>query len=422
MSLNLYRLLLPLVLLAVLAGGASAGEYNDRGYIVLANVERGDGIDFYARNLQDYDITVTLTLSQHENLRVDGPLTFTVPGGQSLHAVALTQLNPRIPWHYYFSWNWNYGSLAAQHDERAVYALPYLPGQSFTVMQGYNSPFSHYGQDACSLDWAMPEGTPVCAARDGVVVEVRDAGGEGGNDRAYADLANQVFIRHDDGTIALYLHFMQRGIVVQKGQRVPAGTVIGYAGNTGFSTEAHLHFSVIRGKDGFARESIPVRFRLADGSVRELAEGECPVAPVNGPSGTGARAAIAEPADAVAYGSAPPYLALGRLQAQAGSEYGRAGVQVTLAEGWGYNLLDHKVSFTCELRQRGQLAEQSLPAEIIGASPRHWVEAPAFFFADADFAGRSDRNQPFTVHLAAYDETAGVELASTEISFRLAGN
>lgn len=406
-----------LILLLLLALPAAAGEYNDRGYAVLSNIERGDGIDFYARNLQDYDLTFTITLNQHENLRVDGPLTFTVPGGQSVRAVSLTQINPRIPWHYYFSWNWNYGNIAARHDEQAVYALPYLPGHAYRINQGYNGSFSHYGQDAYALDWIMPEGTPVCAARSGVVVEARDSSDTGGNDRAYADLANQVFIRHNDGTLGLYLHFKQHGVTVRKGQRVLAGEVIGFAGNTGFSTESHLHFAVVRGRDGFARESIPVRFRLEDGSIRELAENECPLAP--GGIIAGVPTVDAKPPVIGAGGNAR--LTLGSLSAQAVYEYGISGVRVSLAEAWGHGLYDRQVSFTCELRQRGQLAQQSLPAETVGADPRHWVGDPSFFFAEEDIAGRLDRSQPLTAHLVAYDETDGVELARTEISFRLPG-
>ena len=418
---NLYHCLVGLFLLVLPVLPAIAGEYNDRGYAVVTNVERDNGVDFYARNLQGYAMTFTLTLNQCENLAVDGPLTFTVPGGESVRAVTLTRRNPRAPWYYNFSWNWNYGELAARHDGRAVYALPYLPGQSYRVNQGYNGSFSHYGQDAYALDWTMPEGTPVCAARDGVVVEARAESNEGGGDRAYADKANQVFIRHDDGTIAMYLHFRHRGLIVRAGQRVTAGEVIGYSGNTGFSTEPHLHFAVIRGKDGFARESIPVRFRLADGSAAELAEGECPVAPGDATAAVSGTNADAAAVTAAAETAAAAYLALGRLLAQAGSEYGKAGVRVELVEGWGYGLYEHRLSFTCELRQRGQLAEQSLPAEIIGADPRHWVAAPSFFFAEEDIAGRLDRSQPLTAHLVAYDETDGVELARTEISFRLAG-
>ena len=42
----------------------------------------------------------------------------------------------------------------------------------YTVVQGHHGSFSHTGQDEYAIDWQMPEGTPVHAARDGLVVKV----------------------------------------------------------------------------------------------------------------------------------------------------------------------------------------------------------------------------------------------------------
>ena len=48
----------------------------------------------------------------------------------------------------------------------------------------------------------------------------------------------------DDGTITMYGHMASSGVLVQKGQRVTAGDVIGLVGNEGFSTGPHVHFEV----------------------------------------------------------------------------------------------------------------------------------------------------------------------------------
>jgi murein DD-endopeptidase MepM/ murein hydrolase activator NlpD len=77
-------------------------------------------------------------------------------------------------------------------------------------------------------------GDPVKSAGDGVVKAI-------GNDGKYA-YGKWIAIDHQNGLVTLYGHFS--GYAVSVGQKVKAGQVIGYAGNTGFSTGPHVHFTV----------------------------------------------------------------------------------------------------------------------------------------------------------------------------------
>ncbi len=82
------------------------------------------------------------------------------------------------------------------------------------------------------VDIAVPEGTPVMASADGVVV----AAGEHG------DYGMTVRISHGAGMETLYGH--NSLLLVEPGERVRAGQVIALSGNTGHSTGPHLHFEV----------------------------------------------------------------------------------------------------------------------------------------------------------------------------------
>jgi murein DD-endopeptidase MepM/ murein hydrolase activator NlpD len=141
------------------------------------------------------------------------------------------------------------------------------------VTQGYNGSFSHKGANQYAIDWQMPEGTPVYAARGGVVVKIKDDSSIGGSSVKYDPYNNYVLIRHDDGTLGHYCHLQKGGVYVRSGDRVMVGQRIARSGNTGFSSGAHLHFSVFKTKDGRERVSIPVRFRTSDAQAVTLEEG-----------------------------------------------------------------------------------------------------------------------------------------------------
>ena len=96
-----------------------------------------------------------------------------------------------------------------------------------------------------AIDWGVPNGTPIRAARDGVVGLVRkDTTGYGVHVR----------INHDAGYVTIYAHL--REYIVAQGQPVEAGEIIGYSDNTGNSTGPHLHFEVR--KDGVPVDPMPL--------------------------------------------------------------------------------------------------------------------------------------------------------------------
>lgn len=104
---------------------------------------------------------------------------------------------------------------------------------SYPITQKYGEKYTsnfHTG-----IDYALPEGTPVLASEEGRVVQC------GWDNTGFG---NYVILYHPDGNGTLYAHLSK--IVVYQGQKVERSQIIGYSGNTGNSTGAHLHFEARR--------------------------------------------------------------------------------------------------------------------------------------------------------------------------------
>lgn len=85
------------------------------------------------------------------------------------------------------------------------------------------------------IDLIVGQGTPVLAAGDGVVSDVRRSG---------KGLGNVVEISHDGGYVTVYAHL--EDIVVRKGENVRTGRRLGNVGMSGNSFAPHLHYEVHR--------------------------------------------------------------------------------------------------------------------------------------------------------------------------------
>jgi murein DD-endopeptidase MepM/ murein hydrolase activator NlpD len=159
------------------------------------------------------------------------------------------------------------GRIDADHDDGYLYRLPYGDDVSFPIIQGYGAKLSHRGAERYTLDFGMPAGTPVHAARDGVVALVEDSHDAGCAREECGRYANFVVVLHSDGTTGEYFHLQRGSVAVRVGEPVARGQRLARSGNTGYSTAPHLHFGVYR-TDGERRtQSVAVRFQTRAGAV-----------------------------------------------------------------------------------------------------------------------------------------------------------
>jgi murein DD-endopeptidase MepM/ murein hydrolase activator NlpD len=127
-------------------------------------------------------------------------------------------------------------------DSSFIYQLPFEPGKKRLIVQGYFGAFSH--KERAALDFKMPKGSKVLAAREGVVIRLREEGDKGGLKSEYRQFGNFVVIQHADNSRSGYWHLQKEGVLVTVGDTVKQGQQIGWSGNTGYTAFPHLHFIV----------------------------------------------------------------------------------------------------------------------------------------------------------------------------------
>ncbi|MGH6816023.1 MAG: M23 family metallopeptidase [Hyphomicrobiaceae bacterium] len=147
------------------------------------------------------------------------------------------------------------------HNSKKFLMRQPVRGEAVRLTSGYGMrmhPLLRIFRMHSGIDWVAPIGTHVLAAGNGVVEEASPKNQYG----------NHVRIRHANGYHTAYSHLSRFGPGIGIGVKVRQGQIIGYVGNTGLSTGAHLHYEILIDKQFVDPMKIQVpRGRRLEGDV-----------------------------------------------------------------------------------------------------------------------------------------------------------
>jgi len=120
-----------------------------------------------------------------------------------------------------------------ENSDKDVAAAPSATGVSGMRWPVRGRVVANYGKGSDGINISVPEGTPIKAAENGVVIYSGDG---------LKEFGNTVLVRHDNGLVTVYGNASK--LDVQRGQKVKRGDQLGTSGMTGNATTPMLHFEV----------------------------------------------------------------------------------------------------------------------------------------------------------------------------------
>jgi len=271
----MYRLaLLGLTVIGPLTVVAAIRSSCDEKWVCVETDRSEDVVNLYLVNKGNVPVAITVS-TRTTNLKSETARTLlrTIPAGERELTASYKPVNQNRATRFRYWFDWAIGNHRAKHDASFLYRLPYESGKRFRVLQGFISNFSHTGREAYAVDFAMPKGSAVHAARGGLIADTEESHDRGCWQKGCGKYANYIVVLHDDGTTGEYYHLMKNGSVVEPGNHVQRGQLIGYSGNTGHTTMPHLHFAVYRPIKWGRTQSLKFRFASADGVINQPRSG-----------------------------------------------------------------------------------------------------------------------------------------------------
>ncbi|MBF0101739.1 MAG: M23 family metallopeptidase [Desulfobacterales bacterium] len=244
-------------------------HHDQRERIVITEKNNNNDISLYVKNNYFCSVEVELDFLENKNLITipSLPARYIVPPQSEYKAIEVKPIDASKPWSYKYKYSYVIGSPHAKHDLNFRYHFPFPKGYSFFISQAFHGKYSHHEpSNMFAVDIPMPIGTPICAARSGVVIDIVQNFFKHGTNKKYLQRGNFIRILHEDGTMAIYVHLNPQSAKVHIGTIVKTGQIIAESGNTGYSSGPHLHFAIQK-NNGMQLISLPFVFKGENGSA-----------------------------------------------------------------------------------------------------------------------------------------------------------
>jgi len=236
-------------------------------------VASGEYLVFRARNAAPVVATVSISFKLLQNFRLTDsvPVVKTVQSGDNIVLTRVERVDPWATINAEPRIEIDLGSDSTRPDPAAVYGVPFGGEEPRQLVATWGGG-AHTFETPFSLDFAMPEGTPILAARDGVVAVVQDSLPGRAEEGELIGKANLVVVAHSDRTLASYA-YLRTGIPVTVGDSVARGELLGFSGAGGPVELPHLHFHVGKRLTRAENRTIRVTLEGPGGGVQDLTEG-----------------------------------------------------------------------------------------------------------------------------------------------------
>lgn len=262
------------------AGSVAAYEYP----FAVETAPRGTAVDVYIKNDGPIPINVVLELTAAANTGFSPAVIgskythFVLPGERKKITTAVPLKRGR-PAEFRYRTRYAFGDSQAVPDPSYVYRLPFADGHR-GVLRQYTAQGSRLAgnENANAVEFLVPEGTPVVASREGLVIDVRGLEGDDDSKRV-SHIGNYVSVFHSDGSWANYGWLKQNSLKVKPGDRVTVGQELGVSGSNPDAIDSYIHFSVVHNFVGLALRSAPFKMKSAGSGMFDAQMTTGPVSP-----------------------------------------------------------------------------------------------------------------------------------------------